>query len=83
VYCQNTSSPDEVTVSGRGLVCTTPLGVNASPQSDEICNWEMHYGHILGSVKTTLKPKAGLPPPVRAFTDQFSFKPGLNPKEIL
>jgi hypothetical protein len=32
--------------------------------------------------KTTKKPKAGLPPLVKALTDQISLEPGLEPNEI-
>jgi hypothetical protein len=76
------SSPDEVTQSQEaGWFAPTLLEI-LNLHHHEICNWEMHYGLISGSSKTTLKPNAGLPPLVKAFTDQFALKPGLDPNEI-
>ena len=48
----------------------------------ESCSWETHYRHLLQPDKTSKKPKAGLPPLVKALTDQFSLEAGLEPNEI-
>jgi hypothetical protein len=52
------------------------------PHNHENCNWEMHYRETIDPTKTTKKPNAGLPPMIRALTDQFSLEPQLDPNEI-
>jgi hypothetical protein len=46
------------------------------------CDWITHYRLILDPNKTSKKPNAGLPPLVKALTDQFSLEPSLGPTDI-
>jgi hypothetical protein len=52
------------------------------PHNHDPCDWVTHYRLIIDPKRKTKKPKAGLPPLVKAITEQFSLEPDLGPNDV-
>jgi len=52
------------------------------PHNHDPCDWATHYRLIIDPKRKTKKPKAGLPPLVKAITEQFSLEPDLGPNDV-